>query len=75
MEMDMSAPDWAKHAADKIWDELQLAPNEGEAWILLASLLHGAHARWCCDGDRHRAALELAALYTEIADKLNAMGG
>lgn len=72
MRVDVCLPDWAKHAAAKIGEALQLAPDEGEVCTLLFSLLHAVHMKYFCDGDRRRSALELAAHFTELADKLEA---
>jgi hypothetical protein len=43
MKRSKSVPDWAKHSAEKIWDELELAPDEKSACGLLFSLLYAFH--------------------------------
>jgi hypothetical protein len=59
----MSVP-WAKL--------LERPPDREWACCLLCSLLHTVHAKYFTNGDRHAAALELADLFTELADKFEA---
>jgi hypothetical protein len=67
-------PEWVKHAGDKICEVLVEELEFDEACALLVCLLHAFQTNCFSNGDRHRAALDLAALYTELADELDARG-
>jgi hypothetical protein len=75
MDFELNPMNRAKHTVDKIFEVLEeeeVAPDE--ACALLFSLLLAFHTNFFKDGDRHVAALDLAGLYTELADKIDALG-
>jgi hypothetical protein len=66
-------PQWAQHAVVKIAEVLDgLAPDDEAAFALLLTLVHAAQTRYFSDGDCQAASLELADMFTGLADKIDA---